>query len=116
MRFISTLAMAAALIGASTLPLAAQGAASAQRRAVTGQVTAINHFTGKVTIRTQEIPGLEGKSMTVAYTPKDSAALAALHEGDHVKGDLVVKGSDTHMENVVATGTTRSDTAKRTGS
>jgi Cu/Ag efflux protein CusF len=79
---------------------------------VSGQVTSINHFTGKVTIKTEEIPGLEGKNMTVTYAPKDTMALKSLHEGDHVKGDLVISGSDTHMENVVAA-TAKHDTAKK---
>src|SRR4051812_24999282 len=109
MRSLSTLAVAAAFIAVSAVSLHAQGGPSVttHRQEVSGQVTAINRFTGQVTIRTQEIPGLEGKSMTVAYPAPDTTALKALHEGDHVRGELVIEGSDTHMENVVAIGTTR---------
>jgi Cu/Ag efflux protein CusF len=93
----------AALIAVSgAVPLLAQGAkpAEAKRYKATGQITVVNQMTGQVTIKTTEIPGLEGKTMTVAYMPKDKAALARLHEGEKVVGDLVVTGLDTYMENV----------------
>ena len=116
MRSLSSVALATAFIALSAVSLNAQGGPSVtvQRQPISGQITAINHFTGQVTVRTQEIPGLEGKSMTVAYMPPDAAALKALQEGDHVKGELVIEGSDTHMENVVAVGTTKNDTVEKT--
>ena len=115
MKSLRSLALAAATVCFAG-PLAAQGPSETppSRHSVNGQITVINHFSGKVTIKTEDIPGLEGKSMTVGYTPKDTMALKSLHEGDHVKGDLIISGSDTHMENVVAVGTTKHDTAKKT--
>jgi Cu/Ag efflux protein CusF len=102
----ASLFLAAALIAVwGTAPLLAQGGkAETKRYKATGQVTVINEFTGQVTIKTTEIPGLEGKTMTVAYMPKDKTSLAKLKEGDKVVGDLVVTGLDTYMENVKPAG------------
>ena len=97
-------AMAAlALIAVSGAPAFAQQAKQAgqgKRYPVEGKVTVVNNFTRQVTVQTKEIPGLEGKTMTVAFVAKDSAHLARFKEGEEVKGELVVSQLDTYLENV----------------
>ena len=116
---LSLLLGTAAVAAISITPLYAQDAgpsareSDAQRFPADGQVVVVNKFTGLVTIKTQKIPGLEGRNMTVWYAPKDTAALNALKEGEKVKGEIVVSGSDTHMENVTPAGKSTSDDAGR---
>ena len=107
---LSLLLCAAGAAAISFTPLYAQDAGpsvregEAQRVPVKGEITVVNKFTGVVSVKTQQIPGLEGKSMTVWYAPKDTAEINALKEGEQIKGELVVSGSDTHLENVAPTG------------
>jgi len=117
---LSLLLCAAGLAAVSFTPLYAQDAGpsvregESQRVPVNGEITVVNKFTGVVSVKTQQIPGLEGKSMTVWYAPKDTAEINALKEGQHVKGDLVISGSDTHMENVTAKSSSpKTDSAKK---
>ena len=79
---------------------AKQGGGQGKRYEVEGKITVVNNFTRQVTVQTKEIPGLEGKTMTVAFVAKDSAQLAKFKEGQEIKGDLVVSQLDTYLENV----------------
>ena len=83
---------------------AKQGAGQGKRYPVEGKVTVVNNFTRQVTVQTKEIPGLEGKTLTVAFVAKDSTQLAKFKEGEEVKGDLVVSQLDTYLENVTPKG------------
>lgn len=103
MNALKTLAFTVALIAASGVgPALAQGAKTdgGKNKRIEGEVTAVNTFTNQVTVRTKDVPGMEGKTTTVAFVVKDANELKKFKEGDKVSGDLVVKGNDTYLENV----------------
>ena len=102
MKALKSMAFAIALIAASGLaPAYAQGAkADGKAKQIQGEVVSVNSFTGQITVKTSELPGMEGKSTIVPYVTKDAAILKKFKEGDKVVGDLVSKGNDTHLENL----------------
>ncbi len=77
-------------------PLSAQD----KKQSVRGEVTVVNEFTWQVTVKTTQVPGMEGKNSSVAFVVKDTTQLKNYKVGDKVVGDLVTKGSDTYLENV----------------
>jgi Cu/Ag efflux protein CusF len=43
-------------------------------------------------------------AMSMPYTVPDQDALKALNVGDIIRADIVVNGSDVHLENIKVTG------------
>ena len=107
MKALQSIALAVGLVLASGMtPVLAQGAKTdaAKGKRIQGEVAVVNEFTNQVTVKTKDVPGMEGKTTTVAFIAKDATALKKFHEGDKVEGDLVVKGIDTYLENVTVVG------------
>jgi hypothetical protein len=98
-RIFATLSLA--LIAAA--PLAAQGPSNRNmERGIKGEVTVVNEFTNQVTVKTSQVPGMNGRPSTVAFIAKDNEIMN-YKVGDKVTGDLVTEDNDTYLENVKVT-------------
>jgi protein SCO1/2 len=76
-----------------------------KRYHLTGRVVSTDKRANSVMIDGDDVPGFMG-AMTMPYTVKDQTLLDKLAPGDQITADIVVKGDDSWLENVVVTGHT----------
>jgi Cu/Ag efflux protein CusF len=98
---------------AAEQPATATPAAPGPKKyALTGRVVSIDKAKLQVTVDAADIPDFMS-AMTMGYDVKSADALAPLSPEDQIKADVVVNGSDVHLENIVVTKkapATKSDT------
>jgi protein SCO1/2 len=76
-----------------------------KRYHLTGRVVSSDKRANSVLIDGDDVPGFMG-AMTMPYTVKEQSLLDKLTPGDRITADIVVKGDDSWLENVVVTGHT----------
>jgi len=80
-----------------------QVTSQSKRYHLTGRVVSTDKRGSSVTIDGDAIPDFMA-AMTMPYTVKDLTLLDKLTPGDKITADVVVKGDDSWVENIVVTG------------
>jgi protein SCO1/2 len=78
----------------------APAAAEAKRYHLEGTVVSIDRQQKRVIVDGKDIPGFMA-AMTMPYPVVDNQTLNRVKPGDQITADVVVAGSDAHLDNVV---------------
>jgi len=93
----------------SSKPAQQQPAAGPQRYKLTGRIVSVEPAKQQVVVDAADIPGFM-MAMTMGYAVKDPNQLTPLSAEDQITADVVVNGTDVHLENIVVT--KKADNAK----
>ena len=73
-----------------------------RKYALTGRVVSIDKAKQHLTVDAADIPGFM-MAMAMGYSVKNPSLLDSVSPEDQIKADVVVNGSDVHLENIVVT-------------
>jgi hypothetical protein len=93
----------AGLAGCGSSKPAAEQQAPAEgpkRYQLSGRVVSVEPAKQQVVVDAEDIPGFM-MAMTMGYAVKSPDQLTPLSPEDQIKADVVVNGSDVHLENIV---------------
>jgi protein SCO1 len=74
-----------------------------KRYVLTGTVQSIDVPNHQVVVDGDSVPGYMD-AMSMPYNVPDEQALKALNVGDIIRANIIVNGSDVHLENIQVTG------------
>jgi Cu/Ag efflux protein CusF len=98
---VASILFSVALAGCSSpKPAQEQPAEGPKRYHLSGRVVSVEPAKQQVVIDAGDIPGFMA-AMTMGYAVSNPAQLAPLSAEDQVTADVVVNGSDVHLENIV---------------
>src|SRR5580692_6972844 len=98
--FFLMILIATGLAGCGSSKPAQQPAAGPQRYHLDGRVVSVEPAKQQVVVDAGDIPGFM-MAMTMGYAVKSPDQLTPLSPEDQIKADVVVNGTDVHLENIV---------------